>query len=406
MVLCVSVITGCKKDKGLEGPALKETTKRTVLMYLFQDTNLSDPLTDNINELEMGWVPGTNGTMLVYVDPSTRMTQFDGKPVLLEITHDTTNLIVSKIAKVYEDANATDPDIFYKIQQDAAAMYPAESYGLIIAGHGDGFFVNKDDKEKGLGNSDRWNNRKLNIDDMADNLPVYYDFIIFDACLMGETSTLYQLRDGTDFVVASAELSPGEGFAYISDLKSLFTYPNADLHTFVKATANRFQQNTYEPDNSYTTTGVYRMAAMENLAVVTNKVMARLGLKYNELYDELKYITEIRKYMITNSMYYPCEDVITPNSLYYDMGLLRLLLIEKNHYDLAKEFEKALYDVVMQSRYSFSKTFLYYNGGYDKLAANLSFYIPKTAPEMKFQNNAFYKRFEWSAAAGFSSNLE
>lgn len=407
LVLCLSVFTGCKKDDGPENPALKEVTNRTVLMYLFQDTNLVEELTNNINDLELGWVPGTEGTMLVYVDASTRMTQFGGKPVLLEITHDETNLIVSKVVKVYEDADATNAEVFRKVQEDAIAMYPAESYGLIIGGHGNGFFVKQN--KKGLSGSDRWSNNFLDIDVIANNLPVHYDFIMFDACLMGETTTLYQLRKATDYVVASVELSPGSGFAYRSDLKALFAQPNADLYTFARETIN-YYQNTEEgkpelKELGYVTLGVYRMSAMENLAAVTKKVSTKLNLKYDDLRESVIKFTNYPNMKIASSMYYPSDKTYSLKPYYYDMGLLKLLLIEMEEQGLARELDNAIFDVVIQRQIAISEGFLKNNSNYYEFSANLSFFIPDDNNiYISGQSDAFYNRFEWSAAAGFTSN--
>lgn len=406
-VLGLAVLTGCQQDKGA---AEKGQTNRTVLTYLFQDTNLAEPLTSNINEIEQGWDDETDGTMLIYVDPSTKMTQFGGKPVLLEITHDTTNIIVSKVVKVYEDADATDPNVLRKVQEDVIAMYPADSYGLIFSGHGNGFMVNSDDKSKGISGSDRWSDRVLNVDDIAKNLLVHYEFIIFDACLMAETSTLYQLRNGVDFVVASVELSPGDGFAYRSDLKSLFTQPKADLYTFVAGTANYYQNDPVGQrglDDNYMTIGVYRLSEMNRLAEVTKKVVTKLNLKYDDLRQKITNIISDPNNEMSSSMFYPNLKKYAQNPYYYDLGLLRILLIEAGDEDLSVELHNAINSVAIQDKIATSGTFYANNVNYFKWTAGMSFYIPHTFdPQMKFQTDAFYNRYEWSAATGFTNKWE
>lgn len=316
-------------------------------MYLFQDNNLWDDLTRNINEVEQGWNEDTDGTMLIYVDASTKITQFDGKPVLLEIKHDNTDLIVSKVVKVYADRDATDANVFKQVQEDAIAMYPAQSYGLIIGGHGDGFFVNKE-KTKGLGGSDRWGYKGLDIDIIAKNVATHYDFMILDACLMGETTTLYQLRNATDFVMASVDLSPGQGFGYRSVLAALFTQPKADLYTFSSETCRYYSDNMDQDSRSCRTFGVYRLSEAENVAAVTKKAIESLDLQYNQLREAIVAIIEDPKREIQTSMYYPrYGDPRKP--YYYDMGLLVELLKEKGQDALAKELGNALRNFVIQS---------------------------------------------------------
>lgn len=401
-ILCLSVLSGCKKnDDSVDTPQ----RNRTVLMYLFQDSNLWDALTQNINEVEQGWTDGIDGTMLIYVDPSTNITQFGGKPVLLEIKHDETDLIVSKIVKVYEDKDATDADVFKQAQQDAIDMYPARSYGLIVSGHGNGFFVNAD--TKGLSGSDRWSRKGLDIDVMAKNAATHYDFIILDACLMGETTTLYQLRNTTDFVMASAELSPGDGFAYSSALAALFTQPQADLYTFANHTGIYYRENPKGQEyttyyKTYITLGVYRMSEAENLAAVTKKAIEALNLKYDELFEAFTDIITDPERGIPTSMYYPSSDSYE-KLYYYDMGLLMVLLKDNNQEALAAELNYTISKFVIQNQFALSPEFEDSNPSYIKYTKNLSFYLPHSEGYTDHNDNAFYNRFDWAAAAGFST---
>lgn len=405
-ILCLFVLSGCKKkDDSIETVNKKN---RTVLMYLFQDSNLWEALTQNINDVEQGWNDDIDGTMLIYVDPSTNITQFGGKPVLLEIRHDETDLIVSKVVKVYQDRDATDVDVFKQAQQDAIDMYPAQSYGLIVSGHGNGFFVNPDTKD--LSGSTRWSTNGLDIDVMAKNLATHYDFIILDACLMGETTTLYQLRDATDFVMASAELSPGDGFAYSSALNALFTQPQADLHTFTSHTGAYYRENPNGQDytsyfKTYTTFGVYRMSEAENLAAVTKKAIGALNLQYNELLEAFTDIVTNPEREIPTSMYYPSAELYE-KLYYYDMGLLIMLLKDNNQKALADELDHAISKFVIQNQFALSSDFNDINPGYIKYTKNLSFYLPHSEGSTDYNDDAFYNRFDWAAAAGFSAKWE
>lgn len=403
-ILCLSILSGCKKDD--DSITMKSETKRTVLMYLFQDTNLWEDLTLNINEVEQGWNEDIDGTMLVYVDASTNITQFDGKPVLLEIKHDNTDLIVSKVVKVYADRDATDANVFKQVQEDAIALYPALSYGLIIGGHGDGFLVNKE--TKGLGGSDRWGYKGLDIDVIAKNVATHYDFMILDACLMGETTTLYQLRNATDFVMASVELSAVEGFGYRNALAALFTQPKADLYTFSSKSCRYFNEDPIgqaSRDISYLTFGVYRMSEAEKVASVTKKAIETLNLQYNQLREAVVEIIKDPKRGIQTSMYYPdYEDPRKPD--YYDMGLLVELLKERGQDALAKELKNALRYFVIQSHFALSADFYSRNPDYEMYTENVSFYLPNSAGSTTHNDNAFYNRFDWAAAAGFSPKWE
>lgn len=405
-IVCLVILSGCKKKEDSGEPTLER--KRTVLMYLFQDSNLWEALTQNINDVEQGWNNDSDGTMLIYVDPSTRITQFGGKPVLLEIKHDKTDVIISKVVKVYQDKDATDAEVFKKAQQDAIDMYPAQSYGLIISGHGDGFFVNYD--TKGMSGSDRWSKKGLDVDVMANNLATHYDFIILDACLMAEATTLYELRDKTDFVMASAELSPGDGFAYSSALNALFTQPRADLATFANHTGKYYRENPIGQDyvnyfKTCITLGVYRMEQAENIAAVTKKAIEALGLQYDELREAFTEIVTDPEKGIETAMYYPSSDPYQ-ELYYYDMGLLIMLLKDNNQQALADELDQAIYKFVIQNQFAVSPEFEDRNPNYLKYAKNFSFYLPHSKGFTDYNDEAFYKRFDWAEAAGFSNKWE
>lgn len=369
---------------------------------MFHDTDLWEALTQNINDMERGWNDETDGTLLVYLDASTAITQFEGKPVLLEITHDTTDLIVSRVVKVYPDLDAAKTEVFRQAQQDAIEMYPADSYGMILSGHGNGFMVNTPDTELVSG-SDRWSGDGLDIDVLAQNLLTHYDFMIFDACTMAEAATLYQLRKATDFVVASVELSPGSGFGYRSDVQALFTQPKADLYTFANGTANYYRYSEAgmaEVKTQYFTLGVYRMAAMEKLAEVTKAALSQLNTEYSDLKNEMLGI--IGSTGFENSMYYPRDKVLIPTTWYYDLGLLTMILNAKGEDGLAYDLRAAIKGVVMQRQNAFPDDFYNANAKYADSTANLSFYLPTVEPTLKLQDEAFFSRFEWSTAVGFT----
>jgi hypothetical protein len=54
----------------------------------------------------------------------------------------------------------------------------------------------------------------MNIVDLAESLPVKFGFILFDACLMGSVEVAYELKDKTDYILASSTETIYEGFPY------------------------------------------------------------------------------------------------------------------------------------------------------------------------------------------------
>lgn len=90
--------------------------------------------------------------------------------------------------------------------------YPAEHYGLVLWNHGAG-------QIRGFGSDSNFESASLPLNDLkkamdtsAMNKP--FDFISLDACLMGNLELVSVLKEKTEYLVASEELEPQNGFDY------------------------------------------------------------------------------------------------------------------------------------------------------------------------------------------------
>lgn len=90
--------------------------------------------------------------------------------------------------------------------------YPAEHYGLVLWNHGAG-------QIRGFGSDSNFESASLPLnalkkamDTSGMNKP--FDFISFDACLMGNLELVSVLKEKTEYLVASEELEPQNGFDY------------------------------------------------------------------------------------------------------------------------------------------------------------------------------------------------
>lgn len=390
-------LSGCKKD---ESPALQNATKRTVVAYLFGDVNLWEAMVMSVNQMEAGWNPETNGTLLVYLDASPHLTQF-GAPVLLEIQHDKSDLIASRVVRTYPDRDAADPKVFAEVLRDAAELYPADSHGLILGGHGSGWLISPEQHSKSIGNSERFSGPFMDIDVLAAALPIHYDFIVFHACLMAESATFYQLRDKTDYVVASVESLPVYAYPYHLATASLFTQPNADLHCFVTQSQNYYTTEVPPAHFSYATFGVYRMAAMEALAAQTKKALERLNNHYPSMLT-YAYDATVNDPQARGLLSYPHSE--PQGILFFDFGVL---------YQQVKSVDVVAAEQLRQAVGKVAIIHRAVSGTLDLTpyapTLGLSYYIPypaATMPMFEPYNKAFYTRFGWSAASGFTSKWE
>ena len=102
--------------------------------------------------------------------------------------------------------------------------FPADRYGFIFWNHGGGTMA-------GFGMDDLATG-DLSLDEIADvfaSSGVKFDFVGFDACLMGTIETAYALSGSASYLIAAEEEEPGYGWSYTGWLKALTKNPSVDM---------------------------------------------------------------------------------------------------------------------------------------------------------------------------------
>lgn len=90
--------------------------------------------------------------------------------------------------------------------------YPAEHYGIIFWNHGSG-------QIQGFGSDENYNDSSLPLEEIKKGIEQSarrepFDFIGMDACLMSDIELVSVLQGKTDYLIASEELEPQDGYAY------------------------------------------------------------------------------------------------------------------------------------------------------------------------------------------------
>ncbi len=184
------------------------------------DNNLTTFALRNILQMQQGWDASFDGNLIVYVDRGENA--IPANPVLLNIKSsalsDTTK-IISPVVKTYPKVNSCSPDHLRQVIWDAIQLYPAHSYGLVLWSHGTSWFP-EGMMTRSFG---RDNGAEMSIAALRDALPIKLDFLIFDACFMGSIEVSYELRNKTDYIMASAAEIISYGFPYKEILPYLFS---------------------------------------------------------------------------------------------------------------------------------------------------------------------------------------
>ena len=212
VVLLMFIFVGCKDNKEDSEPQ----NLRTFLVYMAADNSLSSDSYKNIESIIAG-AKGhlANGKLLVYQDARNEY------PQLIEI-YQQGGEVKSKVVKTYEEQNSALPSVLSLVIQDAFGMYQAESRGLMLWSHGTSWLP--EDKTLWTRSFGQDGTTEMDMDELKAALPdSFFDFIIFDACLMSSVEVCYQLKDKTKYIVASPVEIFTEGFPYRMIIKDLFS---------------------------------------------------------------------------------------------------------------------------------------------------------------------------------------
>jgi hypothetical protein len=85
---------------------------------------------------------------------------------------------------------------------------------------------------------------RLTVTEMR-GLQGHYDIITFASCLMGEIEVLYEIKDKSDYIVASELVMTAAGLNWKEMLEYLFEYPDASSKAFSEKIVESFKQESF-----------------------------------------------------------------------------------------------------------------------------------------------------------------
>ena len=278
--LLVVVLAACSNEIPEQQPAKR--SGRTVLAYLISNSpkSLEKNLQDNVVDMYMALAEIKDScTLLVFYRPQEYSSYLD-VPTLLcfdtdgrgnvnnlpaltgtDLTFETVCQVARKKEYAMNSQIATDPVVMEEVFKDMQKVAPSDSYGLILGSHASGWMKGNSVQSKAFGDDDGYN---IDIPDLADVLKNSFseklDFVLFDACMMGNAEVGYELKEVTSHCIASVMETPGYGFPYDQILPYLYS-ENVDYsavcHEFVSFN---------KTNNLWGTCAVMDCSQMENLA--------------------------------------------------------------------------------------------------------------------------------------------
>jgi hypothetical protein len=239
--------------------------------------------------------------------------------------------------------------------------YPASRYGLVLWDHGSGVLG-------GYGYDEHYPNDLFLIPDIAlaiKNTGVHFDFVGFDACLMGSIESGYALKDCADYLIASEEIEAGIGWYYTDWLSYIGNNPSDSMEnigrSIVDGLVSTNESNAYwgKESNKTATLSLIDLSKIENAYLAWKDYL-------NLLLDSLQNGGYAKQSTARSNS--RCYGDIPEENSYFDMVDM-LDFINENALPNTFDIEQAIRDCIIYTNSNISGS----NG--------LSVYIPYNLPE-------------------------
>jgi hypothetical protein len=262
---------------------------RNILFYIATGdaSSIDNDTQGKIDSVRNGIDPNT-GEMIIYSDRRAK------GAFLFKInkTKDSEGLYGLDTLEVYGNENSADASKITRAINYMTTHYPADCYGMIFFAHGSGWLPEGTLNRPRSLVIDTVNGSKKEIEyyDFAAAIPAgTLDFIIFEECFMADAAFMYELRNKTDYVLASSAeiVSPGYTFIYKERIKDLFDTKRPveeGLKSFGQSYVNYLKTNFSENDDYCSVTmSLIKAPEMEALATATKSALNGMDIKESNL---------------------------------------------------------------------------------------------------------------------------
>lgn len=233
---------------------------------------------------------------------------------------------------ILEGALMSQPETLSNFLRWGVTAYPAQRYILVLWNHGGGTL-------RGYGHDEMNNTKTMMLDELDQAFgwaDVQFDLVGFDACLMATMSTAYMLEDYSDYLLASEELEPLDGWYYTDWLTALGRDPDMDPLELAGIISEGYLRDALASDWLYATMSLIDLSRMEAVAEGWRQVSAQLAQK------------------LEAGRYYDIESALRQSKAYgqgtaYDQVDLIDFLVQLSNANLAQtgELRRAVSDAVV-----------------------------------------------------------
>ena len=245
-----------------------------------------------------------------------------------------------------DNTSMGDPDTLYDFLDWGITNYPAEHMGVIFWNHGSGV-------SNGICADELYNNDSLSVHELEytfaklnRKMTSKFEMISFDTCLSGSLEYANILAPYAKYMIASADIEPGDGWFYTDAIDYLLNNPDASGQEFGKIICDTYadyydelSKSSGRPINY--TLATYDLSKAANACIETNYLAKFLFDKLNNGTSEYWELSELRS---------SCQKYAFDNA---DIGSIIDYLNTTDKYSYnTNYFKKSIDDLVIYSRLS------------------------------------------------------
>lgn len=241
--LVCSVLFACGGGGDHPEPPQPDKDKTTVIGLILGDNSLTNFVKSDIDEMCIGLeeVDLDENNLILYVDDRT-----SNLPSIISFKQsktDRSKVVPDTIYSYAESYGSADPEVLKDALRRIITTYPAESYGMILWSHGQGWLPTASTVVEEYTNSTRYFGQDqngdgqdwMNISDLQQVIEYgqgllggnkKFDYLYFDACFMANIETAYQLRHVSDYYIGCVAETPGPGGNYDTLVPIMFNISN------------------------------------------------------------------------------------------------------------------------------------------------------------------------------------
>lgn len=298
LILCFSA---CQEEDPIMPPE-PQTAEKTIFVFMPYSNNLYSFLHANINDMKAAIVRNKgldNTRLIVFIAKDKKQS------ALIDIRYKkgvcTQDTLEKYSSPTYLTTNGR-VELFNKVKKYA----PANRYAMIVGCHGMGWIPSSTVFNR---NTLRYFGRlekeyKIDIDDFATSIKaagMKMQFIMFDDCYMSSMEVAYDLKDVTDYIIASTSEVMAYGMPYQNIYQHLMpTEPN------YQAVCDNFYNYYTNYSAPYGTIGVTDCRYMDEMVAM----MKYINTKHTFDTDRLNNVQDLDGETFTPTIFFDFDDYV------------------------------------------------------------------------------------------------